>query len=109
LRFKPNSHDTFGVQAAGNDPTYQLSLRSSMNPVDHWELDLALRSIDHLPNPHVPGYVALDGRIGWNVSNAVELSLIGFNLLDRRHPEFVAASSHSELARSVYLKLRWSF
>ncbi|MGH8056114.1 MAG: TonB-dependent receptor plug domain-containing protein [Candidatus Entotheonellia bacterium] len=109
LRFKPDSRDTFGVQAAGNDPTYQLSLRSTMTPVDYLEVDLALRSIDRLPNPDVPGYVALDGRIGWKVSKLVELSLIGFNLLDRRHPEFGAAPGRSEQERSVYLKMRWSF
>ena len=109
LRLKRGSGDTTGVSGAGNDPEHQFSARSAMNLPYDLELDLALRWIDRLPNPNVPSYVALDARLGWHVSKNAELSLAGFNLTDRRHPEFGTASTRSELGRTFYLRLRWAF
>ena len=109
LGFKADSHDTFGVQAAGNDPAHQFSARSAMNLPYDLELDFALRWIDRLPAPNVPSYVALDARLGWHVSKNTELSLAGYNLTDRRHPEFGRSPTRSELPRTFYLRLRWSF
>lgn len=109
LRFKPGSRDILGLQAAGNDPSHQVSVRSTMNLANRLELDLGLRSIGALPNPAVPGYVALDARLGWQVSKDVELSLAVFNLLDKGHPEFGAAPARSEIGRSFYAKMLWKF
>jgi iron complex outermembrane receptor protein len=109
LRFKPGSRDAFGVQAAGNDPRYQLSLRSSMNLSHNTELDLMVRKIGSQPNPNAPGYVELDMRLGWVPAKGVEISLSGFNLLHSRHPESGAALTRSEIVRSVYLKTLWTF
>ncbi|HEY2922966.1 MAG TPA: TonB-dependent receptor [Candidatus Binatia bacterium] len=109
LRLKRSSGDTTGVRGAGNDPEHQFSARSTMNLPYNLELDLAARWIDRLPNPNVPSYVALDARLGWHVSKNAELSLAGFNLTDRRHPEFGTAATRSELGRTFYLRLRWGF
>ncbi len=109
LRFKPGSRDVTGLQAAGNDPRYQFSLRSSMNLAHNVEFDLALRRIGSLPNPNVPGYTALDMRIGWIVAKDIEISLSGFNLLDHQHPEFGQPLTRSEHERSFYLKTLWHF
>jgi len=109
LRFKPGSGDTSGVQAAGNDPSHQFSVRSIMNLAHNVDLDFALRSVDSLPSPGVPSYVALDGRLGWKISKGTEVSLSGFNLLDKRHPEFGAAPARSEIGRTFYVKMLWNF
>ncbi|MGP1678860.1 MAG: TonB-dependent receptor plug domain-containing protein [Burkholderiales bacterium] len=109
LRFKPGSGDTSGVQAAGNDPSHQFSVRSMMNLGHNVDFDVALRSVDSLPNPAVPSYVALDGRLGWKISKGTEVSLSGFNLLDKRHPEFGAAPARSEIGRAFYVKMLWNF
>ncbi|MGB7541431.1 MAG: TonB-dependent receptor [Burkholderiales bacterium] len=109
LRFKPGSGDTSGVQAAGNDPSHQFSVRSIMNLTHNVDLDFALRSVDSLPSPSVPGYVALDGRLGWKISKGTEVSLSGFNLLDERHPEFGAAPARSEIGRTFYVRILWNF
>ena len=66
-----------------------------------------MRANGALPNPPVPSYVAVDARLARTVSRGVELSLAGFNLFDRSHPEFNAAPARSEVARSFALKLRW--
>jgi iron complex outermembrane receptor protein len=109
LRLRPGSRDIMGVQAAGNDPAHQLSLRSRMNFANHAELDVGVRSVGALPNPAVPSYVALDARLGWMVSRDLELSLAGFNLLDKGHPEFGAPASRSEVGRSIQARLLWRF
>jgi len=80
-----------------------------MNFPHDLELDLGLRWIDRLPAPNVPSYVALDARLGWTIQKGLELSISGFNLTDRRHPEFGTAATRSELPRTFYLKMLWNF
>lgn len=109
LRFKPGSGDTMGVQAAGNDPRHQVSIRSTMNLGQRADLDFALRAVDRLPNPAIPGYVVLDGHLAWKIFKGTELSLSVFNLLDKRHPEFGPASTRSEIGRTFYAKMLWSY
>src|SRR5438309_4013916 len=91
LGFKADSQDITGTQAAGNDPAHQFSARSAMNLPHNLEWDAALRVIGALPSPNVSSYVTLDTRLGWTVWKGLEISLIGFNLLDHDHPEFGAA------------------
>ena len=109
LRFKADSRDTFGFSAAANDPEHQVSARSTMNLPHNLEFDAMLRRVDALPGPNVPSYVALDARLGWTVWKGLEISLIGFNLLDHDHPEFVAVPTPSELARAFYAKVVWRY
>jgi iron complex outermembrane receptor protein len=109
LRFTPGSRDVSGVQAAGNDPAHQFSVRSTMNLGNRTEFDVSLRSIGALPNPNVPAYVALDARLGWRVAKDLEVSIAGFNLLDNRHPEFGALPARSEIGRNIYARILWTF
>lgn len=108
LKRKPGSLDPVGPSALGNDPDYQVLLRSSHNIGDSYELDFMLRSIGELPDPNVPSYTAVDVRLGWEVMRGVGLSVTLQNLLDSSHPEFGSAtgvSPRSEYERGVFLKL----
>jgi iron complex outermembrane receptor protein len=110
LRRKPGSLDPIGPSALGNDPDYQVFLRSSHDLGDRYELDILLRSVGDLPNPDVPSYTALDVRLGWRPARNVELSLTLQNLLDDAHAEFGSAAGtnpRSEYERGVFLKLMW--
>jgi iron complex outermembrane receptor protein len=109
LRMKPNSTDPTGTSAAGNDPTHQFTLRSSLDLPHRTELDIDVRNVGRLPNPVVPSYTAVDMRIGWHVNNDVELSVVGTNLFDPEHPEFGAPGTRSEIGRGVYGKVLWHF
>jgi len=66
--------------------------------------DADLRYQAALPNPAVPAYVELNSRIGWNVTNRVQLSLSGFNLLHAHHVEFPGSGA---VARSFFAEVRW--
>ncbi|MGQ0740989.1 MAG: TonB-dependent receptor plug domain-containing protein [Alphaproteobacteria bacterium] len=107
LELKKGSTDFFGTGFAGNDPEYQISLRSAMDFGDI-ELDLGLRAIDALPGPSVPAYVEADARIGWHLSETMDLSLLGANLLHERHLEFVSSSlPRREVPRSFFVSFTW--
>jgi len=109
LRMQPDSTDLTGTSAAGNDPTHQFTLRSSLDLPHRMELDVDVRNVGRLPNPVVPSYTAVDMRIGWHVNNDVELSIVGVNLFDPEHPEFGALPARSEISRGVYGKVLWHF
>jgi iron complex outermembrane receptor protein len=104
---EPGSLDPDGATDAANDPEYSWNLRSSFNLSDKHELDVMLRCIGPLPAPEVPGYTALDVRLGWRVTPAVDLSLVVQNLNDEKHPEFFS-DPQIEIGRSVSVKVRVS-
>ncbi len=109
LRLKPDSGDTLGVSAAGNDPAHQWLLRSSFDLPNSTELDIAVRRVGALPNPSVPAYTAADIRIAWRLLRELEFALIGQNLFASSHTEFGTAATRSEMARGAYAKLRWTY
>ena len=116
LRFEPGSSQLGGVALAGDDPTYQVSARSTMDLARNWVLNLDLRRVGALPSPASPAYTELDSRIGWSVSPSVELSLTGSNLLHPQHLEFGTAVSPIQLGptgvetgRSFLVAAYWRF
>ncbi|HET6969755.1 MAG TPA: TonB-dependent receptor, partial [Phenylobacterium sp.] len=116
LRFKPGARKLGGLQIAGDDPDYQLSLRSAMSLPHGLGLDLHLRRVGSLPAPASPAYTELNARLAWALTDKVELSLAGFNLLHAEHPEFGAVQSSVQLGasgvetrRSVVVAARWRF
>ncbi|HJV59400.1 MAG TPA: TonB-dependent receptor, partial [Albitalea sp.] len=97
-----------GLPGAGaNDPRHQFQLRSSWNLPHRVNVDFALRQVGALPRPAVPGYTAVDARLGWAISPRTELAVAGFNLFDAQHPEFGAAPLRSEVPRSLVVSLSW--
>ena len=109
LELASDSSDTLSIAGSETDPRYQFSLRSSMNLAHNLELDVGLRSIGGVSSGDMPSYTTLDARLGWAVAKGVILSVSGFNLLDREHPEFGSPATRSELRRSVYMEASWQF
>ena len=108
LKPVPGSLDTgIGVTLLGNDPKTWASLRSSWDIGSRHELDLGVRHVGSRPNPQVPGYTTLDARIGWHVTNELEISLVLQNLFDAKHVEWGAAANRAEYERSALLKVVW--
>jgi iron complex outermembrane receptor protein len=108
LKFLPGDAAILGVSQAGDDPKTQASLKSSMNLGRAVTLDADLRYVGALPDPRVPSYVELGGRIAWNVSSRVQLSLTGANLLHDHHQEFRGPQAN-EAVRNVAAEARLRF
>jgi iron complex outermembrane receptor protein len=108
LRFKSGASGLLGVSQAGDDPDHHGFVRSVVSLSDRWTLAAGLREVGALPDPKVPSYVELDARLGWRVSDQLELSLSGFSLLHSWHQEYVVADS-DRIGRSVMLDTRLRF
>jgi iron complex outermembrane receptor protein len=113
LHFQPGSSQVGGTALAGDDPTYQASVGSTIDLTREWLLNVNLRRIGALPNPASPAYTEADARISWDVSRWAEISLTGSNLLHAHHLEFGTAgtplqlgSTGVESGRSIFLQGR---
>ncbi len=107
----PDSLDA-GTEASaeGSSPRHQAYLRSSMNLPLGVELDSFLRYTDELASQGVDSYFELDTAVHWPARPGLRLSLVGRNLLHRRHLEFGGGSPVRTLAeRAIFLKaaVRW--
>jgi iron complex outermembrane receptor protein len=114
LRIKPGGADLNHALSETADPQQQFSLRSSMDLPHNVEFDAGLRWVDTLHNYDgtrtgtVPSYFELDARLAWRVSQRIELSVVGQNLLHDQHPEYgFPGPAREEIQRSVYGKITW--
>jgi iron complex outermembrane receptor protein len=116
LRVKPGKTDINKALNETADPEQQFSLRSSLDLAKGVEFDAGFRWVDELrindstvPGT-VPSYAELDARLGWQISPALELSLVGQNLLHDHHAEFGRPlPTREEIQRSFYVKATWRF
>jgi len=106
LRFAPGASGLLALSQAGDDPTAQILVTSSMDLSNRLTLDATLRHVNALPDPALPAYTEMNARFGWRVRKTLELALSGFNLLHPRHLEFPAPYGE-EIPRSVMLQLQW--
>jgi iron complex outermembrane receptor protein len=106
LRVREGATDLQAPSGTGNDPGHWWKLRSAFDLSSTLELDVMLRHYDELPDPSVPAYTAVDLRLGWRASRALELSLIGQNLGERRHAEWGVAPGRPEFERALFLRAR---
>ena len=110
LEFNSRSMTLLQASVEGNDPHHMFRIHSSMNLPFRLEFDQVLRFVGELPNPKVPSYLELDLRLAWQATESLEVAVVGRNLLDESHQEFVADSPlRHEVERSVYGKLTWHF
>ncbi len=110
LSIRPGGSDRFGGLEEGNDTHNRFTLRSLLNLPGRVELDAWLRWVDDLPDPLVRPYQELDVHLGWHATSALELALVGQNLLHARHQEFAAIGAPGEqIQRGYYGKATWSF
>jgi iron complex outermembrane receptor protein len=106
FKFKPGSSGLLGVSQVANDPKYQASLKSAVDLGERLTLDAALRYVSALPDPRIPDYVELNGRLAWNVTDQLQLALSGRNLLHARHREY---EDGGQIPRSVFVDVQWRF
>lgn len=106
LKIKSGSSDLNGGTAESNDPAHSFLLQSNMDLPGRLEFGTVIRYVSSLPEPQVADYFGLDVRLGWKITRFLDLSLVGQNLLDERHTEFIPASpSPRKIPRSFYGKI----
>lgn len=102
----------------GESPRHRLSLRSQWDVSESVEFDVWLRFVDQalavdgsnaLALRQMDAYVAGDMRLAWRPDSSFELALVGQNLFDSQHPEYVQESFTlpTEIERGFYLKATW--
>lgn len=102
----PGRIDAGLLASTGDDPAWQVLLRSQADLTDALELDVRLRAVDSLAT--VDSYVEADVRLGWRLNERVELAINGQNLLDDRRLE-TGDSRRRAFGRSVYATVRLGF
>jgi iron complex outermembrane receptor protein len=107
LRVEPGGVGIGGTSTLGNDPSHWWTALSSFYFGRNVELDIMARHIGQLPNPLVPGYTAVDARLGWKPRRDLELSVTAQNLFDPRHAEWGVAPLRPEFERGVFFKVLW--
>lgn len=99
--------DISGLVSIGDDPDYQVLLHSQHDLTDAIELDVYMRAVDDLAS--VDGYVEADVRLGWRLTDRLELSLTGRNLIEDRRVETGDTVRGRAFGRSVFGALQVSF
>jgi iron complex outermembrane receptor protein len=113
FRLKPGSLDIAQFEAAGVDPGYWVKLRSQVQLSERLDLDVGLRLYDDVPTSAASGYLGASAyleasvRLAWRISENLELSVTGLDLLHDRHPEG-SETRRSEIPRSAFIGLRWT-
>lgn len=106
LIVKPTSSDSNNGTDGSNDPRHQLLVQSTMDLSGRIEIGAVLRYIGKLPDPAVPEYVGLDMRLACKIAKKMEVNIVGQNLVNSSHTEFIPSSPQpKDVERSVYVKL----
>jgi len=111
---EPNITD---LHSEGSSPKHQISIRSMMDLNNQISLDMWFYHVSQLKKTSltltgsVPAYNSFNIRVAWQPLKNLELSLVGQNLTDSHHPEFISEPflTQSEVERSIYGQIRWSF
>lgn len=100
----------------GATPRHQLTVSSYLSLPYNLQLDGHFRAIGALrrlpedPSGNgIPSYNELDVRLAWQVTEKLQLSLVGQNLLHKRHIEGGSPAARGAIQRGVYGKVAWDF
>lgn len=98
------------AQLEGSGPRHQYQIHSSTRLRHDLDFDALLYRVGAVRNGAIAAYTRLDLRLAWRPRADWELSLVGRNLLDDRHFEYLGQDSlASDVPRSLLAQVRWSF
>ncbi len=99
--------------AERQSPHHQFNMRAHWNMTDNLSLDTMLYYVDDLPDFRIEEYWRLDMGLGWQLSDGMQLRLVGQNLLAGTHREFTAIDDPftppAKIGHAFYGKLTWMF
>jgi len=99
------------VTSQGSSPEHQFNARALWDITKNTEFDTTLYYVSSLPSYNVDHYWRFDVHWGWRIINGVQFDLVGQNLFDGSHREFLTPTSvnTTEITPSIYGKLTWHF
>jgi len=110
LKVKPTSSDLNEGRVESNDPEHQFLIQTMADLGDKIEFGFVTRFVDDLPTPRVASYWELDARLSWRPIEFLELSVVGQNLLNDEHLEFIPSSPlPRKIERNIYGKITCRF
>jgi iron complex outermembrane receptor protein len=110
LSDNPGIPDTGGLLSSykGSSPSSVLSFQSLLNLPKNFEFDQTFRYSGALPAQSVAAYSTLDVRLGWQVRESLDFSVVGQNLLQPHHYEFAGDPGPLVgIKRAAYAKITW--
>ena len=109
----PPSAVAVDVEAPEHEsPRHQFNIMSQWDMNDYLSLDTSFYYVGRLSGRQpVNDYTRLDMRLGWKINDQLQFNLVGQNLLDDAHREFLSPTDANavEIRRSVYGNLVWRF
>ena len=108
---------TTAIALEHGTPDNSAQLRSHVDLGRAFGWNTSLYFVDRITNQGpfemstVPGYTRLDTGVNWKIREGLSMSVVGQNLLQDRHIEFLGAFGSvqsSELKRSAYMKFVWT-
>jgi iron complex outermembrane receptor protein len=109
FHLKAGAVDLANRASLGADPDWQAFARTGFTLGGGVQLDLGLRAIDALENPHIPAYAEAEARLGWHIRDGLELYVAGTNLLHGTHAESNDVKRAQLSRRSLYAGTRVRF
>jgi iron complex outermembrane receptor protein len=105
----PDSQDVGSAPGiVGSSPRHQATALMSIDLSHHLQGDIDARYVSALPGQLVSSYSTINGRLGWHISQQVEVSINGQNLLQPSHAEFGGDPGPLvPIRRSGYVKVTW--
>lgn len=92
----------------GSSPQHEGSIDSSFDLPRRLKLDLVYRVVSALPAQNVPAYSTGDVRLAWRLREHVEFSVVGRNLFQREHVEYIGDPGPPVgIVRNVFASLAW--
>ena len=111
LRRDPSSLGNMTASIDKGFPQNTFQIRSLMNLSPKMDFDQSLYYRARLPGASTPGHARLDLRLSRRIGEAVEISIVGQNLLRPSSFEYGDANAliGAQTVRSIYGKLTWRF
>jgi iron complex outermembrane receptor protein len=113
MHLDPTSQDTEAVsEADGSAPVHSAQIRSHVALPHSLAWDASAYFTGRLGESQVPSYTRLDTLLTWQWREGLSVSLVGQNLLQGEHLEFIDSNGSVQSAlikRSGYAKFTWHF
>jgi iron complex outermembrane recepter protein len=106
----PHSEDVGSAPGiVGSSPQHQASIQLSVDFSKRFQSDFDYRLVSALSGQAVPAYSTGDARFGWRISREFDLSIVGQNLFQPAHPEYLGDPTGLVfIKRGAYARLTWS-